>query len=72
MQNGTVLETDMALALGAAGRRSMDAKGGGCLEQRPHLRLDPHGLAQAPPPWGPPCLCSFAVVIVIVQLLSRV
>ena len=47
MQNGTVLETDMALSLGAAGKLSMDAKGGGGLEQHPHLRPDPHGFARA-------------------------
>ena len=47
-QNGTVLETDMALALGAAGKCSVAAKGGGGLEQHPHLCPDPHGLARAP------------------------
>ena len=70
-QNGTVLETDMALALGAAGKCSVAAKGGGGLEQHPHLCPDPHGLARDPVLPGAPLPGSLAIVV-IVQSLGRV
>ena len=69
MQNGTVLETDMALSLSAAGKRSMDAKGGGGLEQHPHLCPDPHGLARAPVPHGGSLACAHSPLLL--SLSSR-